>query len=29
MPHPPQELAYRTESYDDFVLSVGRLDSNT
>jgi len=26
MPHPPQELAYRTESYDDFVLSVGRLD---
>jgi glycosyltransferase involved in cell wall biosynthesis len=26
MPHPPQELAYHTESYDDFVLSVGRLD---
>ena len=26
MPHPPQELRYRTESYDDFVLSVGRLD---
>jgi glycosyltransferase involved in cell wall biosynthesis len=26
MPHPPQELAYRTESYDDFLLSVGRLD---
>jgi glycosyltransferase involved in cell wall biosynthesis len=26
MPHPPQELAYRTESYEDFVLSVGRLD---
>jgi glycosyltransferase involved in cell wall biosynthesis len=26
MPHPPQELAYRTESYDGFVLSVGRLD---
>jgi glycosyltransferase involved in cell wall biosynthesis len=26
MPHPPQDLAYRTESYDDFVLSVGRLD---
>jgi glycosyltransferase involved in cell wall biosynthesis len=26
MPHPPQELAYRCESYDDFVLSVGRLD---
>src|SRR4029450_7378956 len=25
MPHPPQELPYRTESYDDFVLSVGRL----
>ena len=26
MPHPPQDLAYRAESYDDFVLSVGRLD---
>jgi len=26
MPHPPQDLAYRCESYDDFVLSVGRLD---
>ena len=26
MPHPPQDLPYRTESYDDFVLSVGRLD---
>src|ERR671932_1269626 len=26
MPHPPQELQYRTESYDNFVLSVGRLD---
>src|SRR4051794_41809091 len=26
MPHPPQELPYRAESYDDFVLSVGRLD---
>jgi glycosyltransferase involved in cell wall biosynthesis len=26
MPHPPQELPYRTESYDDFVLSVGPLD---
>ena len=26
MPHPPQELPYRTECYDDFVLSVGRLD---
>src|SRR5262249_13763108 len=25
-PPPPQELPYRTESYDDFVLSVGRLD---
>lgn len=23
---PPQELAYRCEAYDDFVLSVGRLD---
>ena len=23
---PPQPLAYRCESYDDFVLSVGRLD---
>src|SRR6266699_3261346 len=22
MPHPPQELPYRTERYDDFVLSV-------
>jgi glycosyltransferase involved in cell wall biosynthesis len=26
MPHPPQELPYRTEGYDDFFLSVGRLD---
>src|SRR5919201_1425536 len=26
MPHPPQELPYRTEGYGDFVLSVGRLD---
>jgi glycosyltransferase involved in cell wall biosynthesis len=26
MPHPPQELPYRTDAYDDFVLSVGRLD---
>jgi glycosyltransferase involved in cell wall biosynthesis len=26
MPHPPQELAYRCDEYDDFILSVGRLD---
>ncbi len=26
LPHPPQELAYRCESYDDFILSVNRLD---
>ena len=26
MPHPPQELQYRTEGYEDFVLSVGPLD---
>jgi glycosyltransferase involved in cell wall biosynthesis len=26
MPHPPAPLAYRCEAYDDFVLSVGRLD---
>ena len=26
MPHPPQELPYRTEGYGDFVLSVNRLD---
>ena len=26
LPPPPQKLAYRTESYDGFVLSVNRLD---
>jgi glycosyltransferase involved in cell wall biosynthesis len=26
LPHPPQKLSYRTESYDDFVLSVNRVD---
>ena len=26
MPHPPQELPYRTEGYEDFVLAVGPLD---
>ena len=26
LPHPPQALAYRTDSYEPFVLSVGRLD---
>jgi glycosyltransferase involved in cell wall biosynthesis len=26
LPPPPHELPYRTETYDDFVLSVGRLD---
>ncbi len=26
MPHPPQELSYRCDGYEDFVLSVGRLD---
>jgi len=26
MPHPPQELPYRNEGYEDFVLSVGPLD---
>jgi glycosyltransferase involved in cell wall biosynthesis len=26
LPHPPQELAYRTEGYEPFVLSVNRLD---
>jgi glycosyltransferase involved in cell wall biosynthesis len=26
MPHPPQDLPYHTEAYDDFVLSVNRLD---
>jgi glycosyltransferase involved in cell wall biosynthesis len=26
LPHPPQRLDYRCESYGEFVLSVGRLD---
>jgi glycosyltransferase involved in cell wall biosynthesis len=26
LPHPPQELDYRCESYGDFILSVNRLD---
>ena len=26
MPHPPQPLSYRCDAYEDFVLSVGRLD---
>ena len=26
LPHPPQELAYRTDAYEGFVLSVNRLD---
>jgi glycosyltransferase involved in cell wall biosynthesis len=26
LPHPPQELAYRTDGYEPFVLSVNRLD---
>ena len=26
LPHPPQELDYRCEGYESFVLSVGRLD---
>jgi glycosyltransferase involved in cell wall biosynthesis len=26
LPHPPQQLAYRTEAYEPFVFSVGRLD---
>jgi glycosyltransferase involved in cell wall biosynthesis len=26
MPHPPQALDYRCDTYGDFVLSVGRLD---
>ena len=26
LPHPPQELPFRCERYDPFVLSVGRLD---
>ena len=27
LPHPPQELDYRCDRYDPFVLSVGRLDA--
>jgi glycosyltransferase involved in cell wall biosynthesis len=27
LPHPPQELDYRCDGYEPFVLSVGRLDS--
>jgi glycosyltransferase involved in cell wall biosynthesis len=27
LPHPPQELEYRCEAYEPFVLSVGRLDA--
>ena len=27
LPHPPQELDYRCDRYDPFILSVGRLDS--
>ena len=27
LPHPPQELPYRSDRYGDFVLSVGRLDA--
>jgi glycosyltransferase involved in cell wall biosynthesis len=27
LPHPPQELDYRCDAYEPFVLSVGRLDS--
>ena len=27
LPHPPQKLAYRTDGYEGFVLSVNRLDS--
>ena len=27
LPHPPQELAFRCDGYEPFVLSVGRLDS--
>jgi glycosyltransferase involved in cell wall biosynthesis len=27
LPHPPQELPYRCDSYGDFVLCVGRLDA--
>ncbi len=26
LPHPPQELPYRCDGYEDFVLSVNRLD---
>jgi glycosyltransferase involved in cell wall biosynthesis len=26
LPHPPQRLDYRTDAYDDFILSVNRLD---
>ena len=26
MPHPPQDLPYRCDDYDDFILSVNRLD---
>jgi glycosyltransferase involved in cell wall biosynthesis len=26
LPHPPQELPYRSDGYGDYVLSVGRLD---
>jgi len=26
MPHPPAPLAYRCDGYEDFILSVGRLD---
>src|SRR5205823_4436444 len=26
MPHPPASLAYRCDRYDDFILSVNRLD---
>ena len=26
LPHPPQELPYRCDRYDPFVLSIGRLD---
>ena len=26
MPHPPADLAYRCDAYEDFILSVNRLD---
>jgi glycosyltransferase involved in cell wall biosynthesis len=26
LPHPPQDLPYRCEAYDEFILSVNRLD---